>query len=100
MCSYGVRQTCMVLRRNKECPFSGITNSSSLEEGAKKRFLECDKDWMFSEKPIFTQPHNLSFVEVKNPLTDTCFLCPRKVWMRWHVAGSHMWIKFTASPVA
>ena len=47
MCSYGVRQTCMVLRRDKECPFSGITNSSSLEEGAKKRFLECDKDLMY-----------------------------------------------------
>ena len=37
----------MVLRRDKECPFSGITNSSSLEEGAKKRFLECDKDLMY-----------------------------------------------------
>ena len=35
------------LRRDKECPFSGITNSGSLEEGAEKRFLECDKDLIY-----------------------------------------------------
>ena len=33
-------------------------------------------------------------------LTDTCFLCPRKVWRSLHVNGSQMWIKLTASPVA
>ena len=30
------------LRGDKECPFSGVTKSGSLEEGAGKRCSECD----------------------------------------------------------
>ena len=90
------------VHRDKECPFSGIPNSGrvwrKVPESDPRSVVRTLS--MCSEKPTCTQPHNLSFAEVKNPLTDTCFLCPRKVWMRWQVAGSHMWIKFMASPVA
>ena len=29
------------MRGDKECPISGVTNSGSLDEGAKKRCSEC-----------------------------------------------------------
>ena len=39
--SEGADRVCGQLRGDKECPFSGVTKSGSLEEGAGKRCSEC-----------------------------------------------------------
>ena len=51
------------LRGDKECPFSGVTKSGSLEEGAGKRCSECAFVAVYSYFPLSAQ--SVGTTEVK-----------------------------------